>query len=169
MGGQIVGQAQERVGQVQEMAGQVAGQAGQVVGQAGQVVGQVPYQMRERAGQMQQQAQGFWQMLETNPVAVGALGTVLGGVAGLLIPETEKENQLMGEARDRVVGSVQEMAGETVAKAQLVAEEAGRSAMEAGQAAIEEVNSQQGSTGQSGSGQSGSGKSGSGSGASSSA
>jgi Protein of unknown function (DUF3618) len=168
MGGQIVGQAQERVGQVQEKAGQVAGQAGQVVGQAGQVVGQVPHQMRERAGQMQQQAQGFWHMLETNPVAVGALGTVLGGVAGLLIPETEKENQLMGEARDRVVGSVQEMAGETVAKAQVVAQEAGKSAMEAGQAAIEEVNSQQGSTGQSGSGESSSGKSGSGSAASSS-
>ena len=77
---------------------------------------------------MQQQAQGFWQMMESNPVAVGALGTVLGGVAGLLIPETEKEHQLMGETRDRVVGNVQEMAGDTVAKAQRVAEEAGRSA-----------------------------------------
>jgi hypothetical protein len=161
MGGQIIGQAQERVGQVQEMAGQVAGQAGQVVGQ-------VPYQMRERAGQVQQQAQGFWQMLETNPVAVGALGVVLGGAAGLLIPETEKEHQLMGETRDRVIGSVQEMAGETVAKAQRVAEDAGRSAMEAGQAAIEEVNSQQGGSGQSSSGQSSAAKSGSGSGASSS-
>jgi hypothetical protein len=168
MGGQIVGQAQERVGQVQEKAGQVVGQAGQVVGQAGQAVGQVPHQMRERAEQMQHQAQGFWQMMESNPVAVGALGAVLGGVTGLLIPETEKENQLMGETRDRVVGSVQEMTGETVAKAQRVAEEAGKSAMEAGQAAIEEVNSQQGSTGQSGSGQGSSGKSGSGSGASSS-
>jgi hypothetical protein len=175
MGGQIAGQAQERVGQVQEkasqvvgQAGQAVGQAGQVVGQAGQVVGQVPYQMRERAGQVQQQAQGFWQMVESNPVAVGALGTVLGGVAGLLIPETEKEHQLMGETRDRVIGSVQEMAGETVAKAQRVAEEAGKSAMEAGKSAMEEVNSQQGSMGQSGSGQSGSGKSGSGSGASSS-
>jgi uncharacterized protein YjbJ (UPF0337 family) len=162
MGEQIVGQAQERVGQVQEKAGQVVGQASQVVGQAGQVVGQVqeragqvPYQVRERAGQVQQQAQGFWEMLESNPVAVGALGTVLGGIAGLLIPETEKEHQFMGETRDRVIGSVQEMAGETVAKAQVVAEQAGRSAMEAGQAAIEEVNSQQGSTGQSSSGKSG--------------
>jgi len=179
MASQIVGQAQERVGQVQEKAGQVVGQAGQVVGQAGQQAGQVvgqvqeragqiPYQMRERAGQMQQQTQGFWQMMESNPVAVGALGTVLGGVAGLLIPETEKEHQLMGETRDRVIGSVQEMAGETVAKAQRVAEEAGRSAMEAGQAAIEEANSQQGSTGQRSSGQGSSGKSGSGSAASSS-
>jgi Protein of unknown function (DUF3618) len=165
MGGQIIGQAQERVGQVQDMAGQVAGQASQVVGQAGQVVGQVPDQMRERAGQMQQQAQGFWQMVEANPVAVAALGSVLGGVAGLLIPETEKENQLLGETRDRVVGSVQEMAEDTVAKVQLVAEEAGKSAMEAGQAAMEEVNSQQGGTRQSGSG---SGASSSGSGASSS-
>ena len=157
MGGQIIGQAQERVGQVQEVAGQVAEQASQVVGQAGQVVGQVPDQMRERAGQVQQQAQGFWQMMESNPVAVGALGVVLGGAAGLLIPETEKEHQLMGETRDRVIGSVQELAGDTVVKAQRVAEEAGRSAMEAGQAAIEEVNSQQGSTGQSSSGKSGSG------------
>jgi hypothetical protein len=117
---------------------------------------------------VQQQAQGFWQMVESNPVAVGALGTVLGGVAGLLIPETEKEHQLMGETRDRVIGSVQEMAGETVAKAQRVATEAGSAAMEASQAAMGEVNSQQGSMGQSSTGQSGSQKSGSGSGASSS-
>ena len=145
MGGQVMGQAQQMGGQVQDMAGQVVGQASQVVGQAGQVVGQVPQQM-------QRQAQGFWQMVEANPVAVAALGTVLGGVAGLLIPETEKENQLLGERRDQVIGTVQEMAGETLNKAQRVAEEVGKSAMEAGQAAMDEVNSQQGGTRQSGSG-----------------
>jgi uncharacterized protein YjbJ (UPF0337 family) len=126
MGGQVMGQAQQMGGQVQEMAGQVVGQASQVVGQAGHVVGQVP-------SQMQRQAQGFWQMVEANPVAVAALGSVLGGVAGLLIPETEKENQLLGETRDRVVGNVQEMAGQAVDKAQRVAGEV----MEAGQAVIE--------------------------------
>jgi uncharacterized protein YjbJ (UPF0337 family) len=147
MGGQVMGQAQQMGGQVQEMAGQVVGQASQVVGQAGHVVGQVP-------SQMQRQAQGFWQMVEANPVAVAALGSVLGGVAGLLIPETEKENQLLGETRDRVVGNVQEMAGQAVDKAQRVAGEV----MEAGQAVIESTNSQQGGTGTSGSG-SGSGAS----------
>jgi hypothetical protein len=157
MGGQVMGQAQQMGGQVQDMAGQVVGQASQVVGQAGQVVGQVPHQM-------QRQAQGFWQMVEANPVAVAALGSVLGGVAGLLIPETEKENQLLGERRDQVIGTVQEMAGETLNKAQRVAEEVGKSAMEAGQAAMDEVNSQQGGTRQSGSS---SGASSSGSGASS--
>ena len=158
MGEQVIGQAQERVGQVQDAAGQVMGQASQVVGQAGQVVSQVPHQM-------QRQAQGFWQMVEANPVAVAALGSVLGGVAGLLIPETEKEHQLLGERRDQVIGSVQEMAGETLNKVQRVAGEATSSAMEAGQAAMDEVNSQQGGTRQSGSG---SESSSSGSGASSS-
>ncbi|MBW3633879.1 MAG: hypothetical protein KY456_12720, partial [Chloroflexi bacterium] len=160
MGGQVMGQAQERVGQAQDAAGQV-------VGQVQERAGQMQHQVQERAGQMQQQAQGFWQMVEANPVAVAALGSVLGGVAGLLIPETEKEKQLLGEKRDQVIGTVQEMAGDTVAKVQRVAEEAGKSAMEAGQAAMGEANSQQGDGGSQKSG-GGSKKSGGGSGASSS-
>src|SRR5215210_1168388 len=31
------------------------------------------------------QAQGLWQMIETNPLAVGALSLVLGGITGLII------------------------------------------------------------------------------------
>jgi len=65
------------------------------------------------------QAPGLWQMVETNPLAAGALGLVLGGITGLIIPETEKEHQVMGETRDRLmneariagsqaIGSVQE-------------------------------------------------------------
>jgi hypothetical protein len=75
-----------------------------------------------------EQAWGLWQMVETNPLAAGALGLVLGGITGLIIPETEKEHQLMGETRDRLmnearivgsqaIGSVQE-------QVQAVAEEA---------------------------------------------
>jgi len=79
-----------------------------------------------------EQARGLWQMVETNPLAAGALGLVLGGITGLIIPETEKEHQLMGEARDRLmnearmagsqaIGSVQEQVQERV---QAVAEQA---------------------------------------------
>jgi hypothetical protein len=121
-------------GHVQQMAGQVASQvqgvAGQVQDMAGQIPHQMQHQMQEKAGQVQHQAQGLWQMLEKNPVAVGALGAVLGGVAGLMLPETEQENQLMGQSRDRVIGSVQEVAGQTIEKAQRVAEEAGHTVME---------------------------------------
>ena len=126
IGEQVMGHAQQMGGQVQDLASQA-------MGQAGQAVGQVPQQM-------QQQAQGFWQMVEANPVAVAALGGVLGGVTALLLPETQTENQLLGETRDRVVSTVQEMAGDTVAKVQLAAEEAGTAAMEAGQAALDELN-----------------------------
>jgi hypothetical protein len=87
-------------------------------------------QIPVKAGEMQYQAKGFWQMLETNPVAVGALGAVLGGVAGLLLPETAQEHQLMGETRDRVIGSVQEVVGQTAEKAQQVAKEAAKTAMD---------------------------------------
>jgi hypothetical protein len=58
---------------------------------------------RERQDPSGGQAQGLWQMVEANPLAAGVLGLVLGGIAGLLIPETEKEHQVMGETRDRLM------------------------------------------------------------------
>jgi hypothetical protein len=138
-----VGQVQETAGQVQEKAGQMVGQVQHEVGQMGHQVqeraGLMGHQVQERAGQMQHQAQGFWQMLESNPVAIGALGVVVGGAVGLLLPETEQEHQLMGETRDRVIGSVQEMAGEKIEQAQRVVAEAGQAAMETGQAALRDA------------------------------
>ena len=156
--GQVVGQAQQMGGQVQEMAGQVVDQASQVVGQAGQVVGQVPTQI-------QQQAQGLWQRIEGNPAVSGALGAVLGGITALLVPETQKENQLLGETRDRVLSTVQEKAEEAVATVQAVAEDVGQAAMTAGQAAMGELGSQPQDSGSTDSGKNqGSGKSGTGKG-----
>jgi uncharacterized protein YjbJ (UPF0337 family) len=129
-GGHVQQMAGQVASQVQGVAGQVQGVAGQVQNVAGQLPHQMQHQMQEKAGQVQHQAQGFWQMLEANPVAIGALGAVLGGVAGLMLPETERENQLMGQSRDRVIGSVQEVAGQTIEKVQRVAEEAGHTVME---------------------------------------
>ncbi len=113
MTGQAAHQMQERAGQVQEMASQIPARAGHM------------------QHQVQQQAQGFWQMLEANPIAVGALGVVMGGIAGLILPETEREQQMMGETRDRVIGNVQQAASEAVDKVQRVAYEAGQTVQEA--------------------------------------
>jgi hypothetical protein len=88
------------------------------------------HRIEDTAGQVQHQAQGFWQMLQENPIAAGALGLGIGAIAGMAIPETEKEHELMGETRDRVVGSVQDVAGEKLGQAQHIAEEVGRTAME---------------------------------------
>jgi len=122
--GQVMDQVQERAGVIQEKAGQVQ-----------QQVGQIPGQIPMRAGQMQEQAQGFWQMLESNPIAMGALGVVAGGIVGMMLPETEQEQRLLGETRDQVIGSVQDIAGQTLQQVQDVAKQAAS-------AATEEVKSQ---------------------------
>lgn len=113
-------------GAIQDIGSQTRQVADQVMGQVQERAGQVP----AMASGVQQQAQGFWQMLEENPVAVGALGVALGGFAGLMIPETRQEHQLMGETRDRVLGSVQGVVGQTAEKVQQVASEAARTAVD---------------------------------------
>jgi hypothetical protein len=145
--GQVVGQAEERAGQMQQQVQQTAGQMQQ---QLEQTANQMQHQVQHTAHRVQRQAVGFWDTLEQNPVAVGALGMVLGGAVGLLIPETEQENELMGDTRDRVVGSVQEVAGQTLEKAQHVAADAAKTvadeAKSQGMAASSSSGSGRGST-----------------------
>jgi hypothetical protein len=115
MAEQVIGQVQQRAEQVQVRAGLLQERAGQIPVKASEL----PYQ-----------AKGFWHTIEQNPVAAGALGVVLGGVAGLMLPETRQEHQLMGETRDRVIGSVQDVVGQTAEKAQHIAKEAARTAVD---------------------------------------
>jgi hypothetical protein len=80
---------------------------------------------RESQDRYSGRAQGLWQKLETNPLALGALSLVLGAITGLVVPETEKEHQLMGETRDRTVGRAQErLLGSVQEQVQAVAEQA---------------------------------------------
>jgi hypothetical protein len=67
---------------------------------------------------------GLQRMLRENPLTTGALAVGLGAAVGLTIPETRKENEVMGEARDTVVEKAQEKAQEAQEKVQRVAEEA---------------------------------------------
>jgi len=127
--GQALGRARESVGettsQAQERASQAAGQAqdkvGQVAGRAQDRVSrlgdQTRYQARRASG-------GFQRMLRENPLTLGALAVGLGAGVGLAIPETAKEHEVMGEARDNLVGTVQEKAQDAQQKVQRVAEEA---------------------------------------------
>lgn len=54
------------------------------------------------------------QMLRDNPIAVGAAAMVLGAAVGLALPETERENELMGETRDNALEQAQHLAQTTV-------------------------------------------------------
>ena len=116
--GQALGNARDRVGetatQAQDKAGELADRAQYRASNLGD---QARYQAR-RAGS------GFQRMLQENPLAMGALGIGVGAAVGLAIPETSKEHEVMGEARDTLVHKAQEKAQNVQQKAQRVAEEA---------------------------------------------
>jgi hypothetical protein len=123
---QVIGQAQTMGGQAQQMAGQAFGQA------------------QDRAGRMQHQATFVMQDIAADPIALGVLGLVFGAVAGLILPETQKETELIGEARSQVAGRVQEAATQAVETAQRVATEVGQTAVKEVQGALEQAGSASG-------------------------
>jgi hypothetical protein len=78
--------------------------------------------------------EGFWHMLERNPVAVGAIALGAGLAAGLSVPRTRWEDERMGRAarafKQETKHVVEETAGKVMGVAQetydVVREEAGR-------------------------------------------
>ena len=88
---------------------------GDLAGRPQNKAGDLSSRTRDRASQLGSQARqqasrasgGFQRMLNDNPLTDGALG--VGAAIGLAIPETSKEHEVMGEARDTVVEKAQEM------------------------------------------------------------
>jgi ElaB/YqjD/DUF883 family membrane-anchored ribosome-binding protein len=57
----------------------------------------------------------------TNPMALGAVAAVIGLAAGLAVPETRRESELMGDARDRMVDRARGMVDEARGRVEQVA------------------------------------------------
>jgi hypothetical protein len=55
---------------------------------------------------------GFRHMLDENPMAAGAIGIAVGALLGSMIPTTRKEDELMGETRERITGKARDLARE---------------------------------------------------------
>lgn len=94
----------------------------EVAGTARERASELTWQARERARYRTRQARvGFWQTMEERPLALGAAAIALGIVAGLMIPSTRKEDELMGETRDRLMDRAKEVGGEALEKGKQVA------------------------------------------------
>ncbi len=121
--GQVVAvRAQETVGQV---ADQVQGTADQVMDQVHETSGQMFDQVQEQASR----AQGFLQrQLEANPLLVGAVAVTVGGVLAGTVRSTPRENQLLGDTRDRLMGTARDLTQETMHKVGRVVDEAQQAA-----------------------------------------
>lgn len=128
-----LGSSSEGRSRTQEASGQAREKADQARERASQMGGQLQDRANEVGGQAQQQAQraksGFQRMLQENPLAVGAIAAGIGAAVGFSIPESEKENQLMGEKRDQLANQGQQRVRDYQDRAQSVAKEA-RSAAE---------------------------------------
>jgi ElaB/YqjD/DUF883 family membrane-anchored ribosome-binding protein len=102
----------EAAGGVSERAGELKEQAGERMEDWGQ---QARWQSRRLKTNLEHAA-------EENPLALAIGAAVIGLALGLLLPETQRENELMGPARDQLV----DRAEETVERAKDAAVEAGR-------------------------------------------
>jgi ElaB/YqjD/DUF883 family membrane-anchored ribosome-binding protein len=113
----VADKAQQTASQV---AGQVQGTAEHVMDQVQETGGQVVDQVQAQASR----AQSFLQhQLEENPLLVGAVALAIGGVLASTVPVTPREDQLMGEARDRVMGTARELTHDTMNKVGRVVDE----------------------------------------------
>jgi gas vesicle protein len=133
----MIQQGRETVGNVassvtgtaSNVASNVADTASNVASNVTETASNLANRAQETASNVVDQAQyqaqrvedRFQQSLHSNPLAVGAIAIALGTAVGLALPQTERENQLMGEARDNLIDKAQEVASDTMEKVQRVA------------------------------------------------
>jgi hypothetical protein len=71
-----------------------------------------------------------------NPLMIGVAAAVAGAVVGLGVPETDRENELMGETRDRMIDTVQDTVRDKVDQVQQAATTAVSSVQDAAKEAV---------------------------------
>jgi ElaB/YqjD/DUF883 family membrane-anchored ribosome-binding protein len=96
--------------------GYEAGEAGQYRAEVSRVSTQAQQQPKGMTDRIQQ-------TLQKNPLPMGMVALGLGAAVGLLVPETEPENRVMGETRDKLAEKAQQTAEDLKIKAQIVVEE----------------------------------------------
>jgi ElaB/YqjD/DUF883 family membrane-anchored ribosome-binding protein len=118
--------ARERVGDLTDRARHQASHlTDRARHQASHLTDRARYQASHLKGQARYRASqartGFWDKLEEQPLMVGAATLALGLLAGLSIPSTRKEDELMGETRDRLFDEVKDAGREALDKGKQVA------------------------------------------------
>ena len=119
----IVDRARDRVGDLGETAKNAAGS---VVEGAQSAAGAVAHGAQDVAEAVVDRTRRSARRVEDtfyeHPLAIGAVSLALGIAAGLAAPSTDREVQLMGSARDRLVDRVKDTVEDKAEKAQHVAE-----------------------------------------------
>lgn len=122
-GGDARGRLAEAGSALSERAGRVRGKAGE----AGRQLRGKQAELRQGARRRAAQAGQRWsRMLDEQPLVLGLGGVALGALLGGSLPPTEREDAVLGEARDRALATAAEKGRETAEDARERAEEARR-------------------------------------------
>jgi len=112
--------------------------AGDAAEKVGTVAGQVQVAASNLGSQVQTQAQQgagwFSKTLQSNPLAIGAMGIVFGAGLGFAVPETSYEHKTLGKTRDALADKAQAAAQDLGQKVSTVAQTAVHEAIESGKA-----------------------------------
>ncbi len=125
----------------------VSDKAGEAAQHARERAAELGHEVQHRAEEFghevqhraEQAVNSLERMMYENPLAVGAIAVGVGAAVGLLLPSTQKEDELMGETRDKLVNKVQSKASDTLEKAEHVAEKAVHEAKEELKSSAEKV------------------------------
>jgi ElaB/YqjD/DUF883 family membrane-anchored ribosome-binding protein len=98
-----------------ELADQTQQTASRIGERAQDLAGRVADQTRTQTRRVES-------AFQDNPLVIGAAALALGLAAGLAIPSTEREAELVGDTRDQLVDKVRDMAQDTRNKVEQVAE-----------------------------------------------
>lgn len=119
--------AADVVESVRESATHIADQAHDVADQVRDQARVMQYKAWRQGERAQRSAQ---RTFEANPLAVGAVAIAIGTAVGLALPSTQKEDEWMGDTRDRLVDQAKVKARETAEKVRDVAIEMQEAALE---------------------------------------
>ena len=130
----------DRANEVKEGARHVAGDVRDKARVAASTVSERTHEMVDSVGERTQRlAYRTRSTIDDNPVAMGAVALAVGLAAGMTIPASRREAELMGPTRDRVVDRARSYADETREKVQRVASEVVDDVRVAARDAVDEV------------------------------
>ena len=136
----VMDRARDRAADVKDRAGEKASDlADRAQDAAGRVTDRAQDAAQTVADTARRGAERAEEIFESTPLAMGLATAALGFAAGLAIPETRREHELMGGARDELLDRVKDVAQEKGRQAQRVAE---RTIDEARSTAKEEARNQ---------------------------
>ena len=116
---------------VSDAASGIAGRASDLASGSQERAGEVSGQARRQTARVRTNLE---HVADENPLTVAIGATIVGLAIGLLLPGTERENEMMGSARDQLV----DRAGRTAERVKDAAAEAGREVKDAVQTEISE-------------------------------